>query len=75
MLKMTTLTRRERDVLTAILNGSTAAQQVAEVLTIQRRTAENHIYRIRRKTGVRKAGLPWWAKRNLESEYVVASET
>lgn len=67
---LTTLTKREQDTFDAILNGYTTAAQVAERLTIQRRTAENHIYRIRRKTGVRKAGLPRWAKQNLETEHV-----
>lgn len=59
-----TLTPREQEVLSVILNGHTTARQVAEVLTIQRRTAEHHIAHIRRKTGLRKAGLPRWAKQN-----------
>lgn len=59
---LTTLTKREQDAFDAILSGYTTAAQVAERLTIQRRTAENHIYRITHKIGVRKAGLPYWAK-------------
>lgn len=60
-----TLTQREQEVFDTILDGYTKARQVAEILTIQRRTAEHHIASIRRKTGVRKAGLPRWAKDNL----------
>ena len=61
-----TLTEREYEVINAIINGNTATKELAKMLAIKRKTAENHLYNIKQKTGVRKAGLPYWVKRNLE---------
>ena len=46
------ITEREQDVITVLLDGA-AAKDIAEKLFISPKTADNHLYRIYRKLGVR----------------------
>jgi DNA-binding CsgD family transcriptional regulator len=57
----TTLSRREHDVVRLVARGHTDAE-VGAALFLSRRTVQNHLARIREKTGLRRrAEIARWA--------------